>query len=391
VALGRVNRVWLPCPVAIPTASKTITDQGATVLSEIVSLMKWHDEIEPTFAAISEQSVSEDLIFHLVIVASSLPRQSRGARRSVAAPFFIIDEPEQHLHPGVQRDAARSLRDLVRTQGVQALLITHAVPFVNQGDALLCVTRAGATGSTIRPCVAEELSALGEIASVLGLDRGQLLADVSVFLFVEGQSDQLVLEGLFRNRLRQHGIIVVPLQGAMKIEQVIDSQILLRYSTAKTAVLLDNLDPEEIARLWSSAEDLKAAVRDRKTEVSALARLLVGLKELGRPRPATLAIPAKDIFDLLDEDAIRKTFRELNGGDNGDGRSSYLPFPGHRQARAEHTTRKNEHWKQYYAHRFGMPFPDVTWYARVADRMRVAGVIPPVLEHIVEDVERLAL
>lgn len=52
------------------------------------------------------------------------------------APMFLVDEPERHLHPRAQRPLAAWLRDLVREHGTQALLTTHAVPFINEADAI---------------------------------------------------------------------------------------------------------------------------------------------------------------------------------------------------------------------------------------------------------------
>lgn len=234
-----------------------------------------------------------------------LPGASDGLLRSV---FFVVDEPEQNLHPRAQRQLGSWLRDLVRVYATQAVVVTHSVAFINQADTLAYVSRQPPEDANVRTCSSGELVALGQIAGELSLDRGELLAAVSVLLFVEGDSDKYVLEGLFGERLRRIGAVVFPVRGATQLTQIVDAQMLLRYTTAKVAVLLDNLSTREIDRLLTDQGYRKQAKR-KKTEEQAVAKPID--EALGQGRmPTVLGIPAEDIFFLLDPQAIRETFRQ---------------------------------------------------------------------------------
>lgn len=207
-------------------------------------------------------------------------------------PLFVVDEPERHLHPRAQRQLARWLADLVRGHDTQALVITHSVAFIERADAIAYVSRNPPADAIVRPCGVEELRALGEIAADLGIDRGELLAGVSIYLFVEGDSDKYVVESLFAERLRRIGVAVFPVRGATQLAQVVDAQVLLRYSTAKVVVLLDQLEHREINRLLTDPE-FRASVARGRTEEQAVAKLLNEAIDHGR-MPEVRGIPVED-------------------------------------------------------------------------------------------------
>jgi hypothetical protein len=307
-----------------------------------------------------------------------IPGTGGGAIR---APFFLIDEPEQHLHPRVHRELAAWLRDLVRVHDTQVVAITHAVPFFQHADALIYVARNLGTREARAEVVAgEQITALSEIAGHLGLNRGELLAGVSVFLFVEGLSDRYVLEGLFDDRLHRIGAAVVPIHGVKQLLQILDATILLRYSTARVAFLIDDLDRDRIRELVDDPQARAQATRSPKIEERELAKLLDAALDEGRT-PEVFPLPARDMFFLLDEAAIRDTFRELA--------PSREPYPGH-DALKELMGQTDEHWKAICERRYGMPRSDVSWYARVADRMRQRRSVPTPLAEIIDRLQRLA-
>jgi hypothetical protein len=130
-----------------------------------------------------------------------------GPGRALLEPtrprLYVIDEPEQHLHPRLQRDAASWLADFVRQRPSQAVIATHAVPFFNLGSESRLVYLRRASGGTTVPqtMTPEALRRISDEARELGLTRGELLAITSVLLFVEGRADQRVLEALFGREL----------------------------------------------------------------------------------------------------------------------------------------------------------------------------------------------
>jgi hypothetical protein len=201
-----------------------------------------------------------------------------------------------------------------------------------------------------------------------------------VFLFVEGPSDRYVVETLFADQLYRIGAAVVPLHGVRQLRQLLDATVLLRYSTAKIAFLIDDLDSDRIRELVENPQARRQSMRSPKIEERELAKLLDEAVEQGR-RPAVLPLPARDIFFLMDETAICDTFREFA--------HSHEVYPGHDRLR-ELIDRSDEHWKTICEARFGIPKSDISWYARVADRMRQRGSIPTPLAEIIDELGRLA-
>lgn len=298
-------------------------------------------------------------------VRMSVPGTGGGAIRP---PFFVIDEPEQHLHPRAHRELATWLRDLVRVHDTQVVVVTHAVPFHQQADALVYVRRNLGSGTDARaePIAGHEITALSEIAADLGVNRGELLTGIFAFLFVEGPSDQYVLEALFRERLRRIGAAVIPIHGVKQLRQILDATVLLRYSTAPIAFLVDDMDEYRIRALTDDPQARAVAMQSAKIEERELAKLLDEAIEDGR-RLTVFGLPARDIFFLLEETAIRDTFRERA--------PSCEPYPGHDRLK-ELDDESGQHWKAICEQRFGIPRTDVLWYASVADRMKDRGKIP---------------
>ena len=117
---------------------------------------------------------------------------SRGGPRD--RRFFLVDEPERHLHPRLQRSAAGWLATTTSERQAPCLLATHSAPFLGlAADAAnyVLVTRDGDTAS-LQPVDPGELQQLDEIAKVMGFDRGELLTLVNLWLVVEGETDKAV-------------------------------------------------------------------------------------------------------------------------------------------------------------------------------------------------------
>lgn len=104
-----------------------------------------------------------------------------------------------------------------------------------------------------------------------------------------------------------------------------------------------------------------------------MARLIAKARQLGRPVHLR-GIPVHDIFDLLDDTALRAVFQQ---------------WPGHALAQAAHERDdKSMHPKQFREREYGMPMHEVFWYAHVADQMRSRP--PAALERVMRGVEQAA-
>jgi hypothetical protein len=300
--------------------------------------------------------------------------------------LYFIDEPEQHLHPRLQREASRWLVEFLRARPSQAIVATHAVPFLDAGGdpgaTLLHVSRSDTGRTELVPIVAGSLSALDDAAGELGLDRGELLASTAVLLFVEGRADQRILEALFGPRLRSAGVTVVPIHGANRAAGVAEAETLLRFTAARVAVWLDNVPADVLQRMQIDPE-FAATVKANKekkygSEEKTMADLLITAREHGRqiePLPHT----GTDVFDLLDDATIRQI---------------YPQYPGHTIAvkeRAAQREKGNTDWKRRYEKLYGI---DMRAQALedIASRMRAEEVQPHAdLENVVFTCERLSL
>ena len=263
--------------------------------------------------------------------------------------FYVIDEPEQHLHPRVQREATRWLVDFLRARPSQAIVATHSVPFldIGSGGTLLHVRRSGSGRTKVSPIVGGSLRALDDAALDLGLDRGELLASTAVLLFVEGRADQRILEALFGSRLRAAGVTVVPIHGANRAVGLVEAETLLRFTSARVAVWLDNVPADVLNRMRVDPE-FAATVKSNNqkkygSEEKTMADLLLTARALGR-QIEPLPHPGADVFDLLDEATIRQ---------------AHPSYPGHAVAAEERATQRargNSDWKGRYRKLYGVDF-----------------------------------
>lgn len=292
----------------------------------------------------------------------------------------LADEPERHLHPRLQREAARWLVDTVHKSSSQVILATHSVPFLNLGPEAryTYVRRQPGELAHVSPIETSELQALTEIALDLGLDRGELMALVRVLLFVEGRADQAVLEALCAEDLHANGIAVIPLHGHSRAVGILEAEVLMRFTSAPAAVWLDNVPAEVIAKLKSDREfALQAEKYDKNDEVRTMAKLLLTAEKIGK-EVEPLPQPCTDVFDLLDEEILR---------------DFYPNFPGHAAAvglwRAEKERGGPKNRKKFYEQRFAIP-ADVEAFSRVARKMAEEGRRPAALQEVIDSCERLA-
>nr|MBF6590922.1 ATP-binding protein [Ktedonobacterales bacterium] len=98
--------------------------------------------------------------------------------------IYAVEEPENCLHPGLQRELAESLRQLAE-EGVQVLLTSHSPVFAGAspiGDLVLVEREAGVARATQRP--ERDL-----IAKQLGIEPADQIIGYSACVFVEGTSD----------------------------------------------------------------------------------------------------------------------------------------------------------------------------------------------------------
>jgi hypothetical protein len=289
--------------------------------------------------------------------------------------LFAVDEPERHLQPRLQRQAARWLAETSRTRRAPVLMATHSAPFLALPSEIakyVLVERVGET-TAFREFEPSDVEQLDEIAQKLTFDRGELLGTVSVWLVVEGRTDVVVMQRLFARELHRAGIAVIPLHGTAHWTGVLEADALWRYTRVPVAVMFDQVGPEQVSQLLKASDDeLKTIEKQPKTqrppEVGDMARLIRVARENGRsidPVPNS----GIDMLSHLDEDVLKEV---------SDGR-----FPGHEAAEAAWVQYQKGSRDEFFKQRYGLQKrPEL--FERVAELMAARGLGSPGLAAAVE-------
>ncbi len=310
--------------------------------------------------------------------------ETRGGIESTRGRVLLIDEPERFLHPGLQREFVRWLEP-DDSSTLSIVFATHSLPFMSfSGNARYSyLVREGPAPTAISSWDPRDLEGLGPAAEELGIDRGELMSLVEVVLWVEGTMDQVILETLFSDELRDAGVRVVPLRGYKHAKaQAILETTLLSMSLAKPAVWLDSVPRDYAEKLIANPEFARDESRKSNArEKEVLARIVVESHAAEREIfPVGPSSPGYDVFDLLDE----KTIRDLFGRN----------FPGHEKARATWEERvaqgaKQGDWKNFWRIEFGVPVDEASC-REIALQMRQSGRITEPLKEVVDQVVALS-
>ncbi len=237
--------------------------------------------------------------------------------------LYLLDEPEQRLHPALQRRAARWLADLMREWRSQCVVATHSTAFMDvPGDTRVYELIRSGNSTAISAINVAELTPHAGLAREMGLDRGELLSRWRAFLFVEGLADVAVIEEFFKERLERSRIRVLPVHGHRHHAGLLDMFILAEATAAPIVALLDGISENEIKRLRTAdARERAAAIAD-PGEIGTAAKI-IDLAVKNERNIDILTVEVPDILDLLHQDVIRRI----------SARTSPRQFPGHRAAR----------------------------------------------------------
>ena len=110
--------------------------------------------------------------------------------------LMVIDEPEQHLTSGLQKNYADSLRDLSRD--MQIIVLSHSGLFLNRDvdGATIVTVRGDRNGTTAIPQRRVDTLA---VRATLGINIADSLMYGEVSLLVEGPTETIVLPVLFKS------------------------------------------------------------------------------------------------------------------------------------------------------------------------------------------------
>jgi predicted ATPase len=134
--------------------------------------------------------------------------------------IVLVDELELHLNPAVCRKIVPYLCDsIIAGTGSQFLVSTHSTEIMRDAyereDAQLFHLRSGTDLSPVLPQDTQEFL---EAVTRLGVSHNQALTSIAT-LFVEGDTDQYILEAAFPKLLSN--VQIIPLNGRTEIEKSI--------------------------------------------------------------------------------------------------------------------------------------------------------------------------
>jgi hypothetical protein len=259
------------------------------------------------------------------------------------------------------------------------VLVTHALAFTDlDGDVRVHQVLRGTHAAVVDAVDLGQFTAHDLLAREMGFDRGEMLSRWRAFLFVEGAADEAVLSELYGERLERARILVTPVHGHRNHAGLLEMQLLLRGTATPIAALFDGISEETIQRIRDDSghrEDMLKA-RDERATVAGIVK---AEHRAGRA-VEILTIGEADIFDLLDEDAIRAITPRRSFEGHETARRAF------RDAGGGNTAKR----KAFYRQRYGISMTPGTMRA-IARGMRDRGLAVPTLEDRIDRVERLAL
>jgi hypothetical protein len=232
-------------------------------------------------------------------VLGGMQSESWEPRRAL----YLIDEPERHLHPTAQVEAAAFVARLAE-EGSDVVVGTHSTAFIDvpsESAALVRVWR-DADGTTRGEEISGELlDRLSDDLAAAGLTVGDLLQLTRGILLVEGRHDRLVVERLCATELAASRTVVMTLRGAHETLALLDADLLRRLGKP-LCVMLDSTRAAFVANLRRGEITLDRNASAEERQLAKLAMLLEhDDQDLVRPIP----FDAPDIICALPAEAIR--------------------------------------------------------------------------------------
>jgi AAA domain, putative AbiEii toxin, Type IV TA system len=216
---------------------------------------------------------------------------------------YLLDEPEQHLHPGLERRAASWLSTAMSQWGAQCVIATHAITFIDiAGDRQVYELSRTGYAATIGPLDPGAVTPYTPIARAIGLDRGELLSRYRAFVFLEHTTAALLQE-LFAERLDRSHIHLVPIE-LRQPNELPEITILAQLTAAPLTALFISTTPEDIARLRTANADERAEAARQPGELGAIAAIL-DLAVHQQRQIEILTLDAPDILAPLHDNATR--------------------------------------------------------------------------------------
>jgi hypothetical protein len=165
---------------------------------------------------------------------------------SDAPGFYIVDEPEEHLHPAAIRSVRDWLTRLAETAAT-VLVATHSPILLDAQSELTTrvLVLPSENGTELHTLTGNPADRLADASDILGLTQGELLLMTRLALFVEGLHDQIILTEWFNDQLRAAGIRIFYVRGVDNLLALVESDIVaalgMRLATLSDATSIPEL------------------------------------------------------------------------------------------------------------------------------------------------------
>jgi predicted ATPase len=177
-----------------------------------------------------------------VFALSEAMRTASRTTSNTNPTVYLVDEPEQHLHPLAHEEARRWLCKRTKA-GAVVVIATHAAPFLQlpiEDVTYAFITRS--TGTTTAHVVGDDmLRELREHAQAIGLPPTVMIQLTRAWLVVEGHDDVRVLEKFFGEQLGHAGVRLLALRGSSRAKASFLNLEALRDLGIPFFVMLDHV------------------------------------------------------------------------------------------------------------------------------------------------------
>jgi len=218
-----------------PQISLVINDRLDWLSSGII---KWVAHIGSKTTSLSELSWVQQRWLKIAFLTTMY-----RCRRRV----FFIDEPERGLQRKVEVNAERAMRYLAGSRGRSlTVCATHSPYFMRSSEVIAL------SGTASRELAVLDGNLFAEVER-LGLTVNEAFEMYSLILFVEGEQDKAILEGLIgRDRLAKLRILIIDCRGLYSWSGFFDSEIAQRSIGCKVGWLIDGVASEDLQTTWES-------------------------------------------------------------------------------------------------------------------------------------------
>lgn len=216
--------------------------------------------------------------------------------------LYLLDEPETHLHPLAQEEAARWIAEEAIANGAFVVLATHALPFLALPTEQVAYHRVRRDVEGMTRAIEITENVLPYLTEEVGISPAQRVQLIRGVMIVEGRDDECVLSNFFGSQLARDRIHILPLRGFHNALATAEAE-LLKLLRVPLVFLFDNV---VAARVREAERTGRAKPPGHLSdEEKALFRLRLYWRPR-RERPDFVDFPAPDIVCALPEQHVHE-------------------------------------------------------------------------------------